>query len=286
MMLSLGICTSTEGRDRSRDILDLGAPVSRFVLTAADDRRLLLPGWHRALERQVHGVVAMETFRAWQLDPHRDFAECARKVRSTWGAGLTYLEVGNEPDDGGSSSYTMTTDQFTAMLGAFCREFHQGQHEQPRLISGGLNSGQPPYALAVSFPPCVLLGLHAYDKSLNGWPWNGWGWGDLVGYLETYRDVWKHLRGVAITEWGHTSTDAEFGAEYVKRFVQVLRARPEVQLAEFFCLNDWQHRPHGLVQDDGARRKQFERYALEIRTQPPARDRRAFMFAGSAAGWR
>ncbi len=265
-MLSLGICTSTEGFDHERDLVDLSPKVARFVLMS---QRAWLPNWHKSAGRAVHGVAAAETFSSFGLNPHGDFRQCAEKARELWSDDLAYLEIGNEPDDSGGSSYAQAPAEFSTMLAAFHDVLHQGQHQHPTLISGGLNSGQLGFAKQVAFPKCptLLFGLHDYDSRLRGWPSPQFGYHDLDFYIDVFESIWRLMAGVAITEWGHTSQDEAFGAEYVRRWVAIVREHPEVRLAEFFSLYDRQHPPHGLIRNDGGRKAAFGVYRDEIQKE-------------------
>lgn len=260
-MLDLGLCCDTGGTDDFQALADLHQPLVRVALTKAHSD---VPQWHRRQGRRVIGVVCAETFDAFGLD--RDsYSRCAPLVQQRWGALLDYLEIGNEPDDPGASSFGIPPESFERMVWMFHATFHDGQHDTPKIITGGLSSGQPAYLNGVALPACSLLGLHSYNERLRGWPSAGYGFGDLESYIGAYQHVWSEMAGVALTEWGTTDDSDPFASEYIRHFLAVVREHPEVKLAAWFALSDSQSSTrHGLLRTDGTRKPQFTTYQKEL----------------------
>jgi hypothetical protein len=268
-MTTLGICTSSElGGDDPQALIDLGAPVARFVLSKAQDG---LARWHLQQRRRCHGVISAETFDAFggfsarEVQDHHHVLVLAQQH---WGATCAFVEIGNEPDDPGSASMGLPAATWSHLLQTACQVFHaNGNHDRPQLISGGLSTGQPSYLEHVEIPPCMLLGLHDYNSRLRGWPSAGYGFHELEAYLASYEPIWSDMAGVAISEWGCTDDAPPFAQEYIRRWLAIVREHPEVKLAEWFALSDRQHpsTPHGLIRRDGSRKPQFDIYATEAR---------------------
>lgn len=266
MTLTLGVCTPTDGSEQNADLVDLGAQIVRVALTKTHSD---VPQWHRLQGRRVIGVVAAETFGAFGGFDARETAEhhhVLTLAQQRWGALLDYVELGNEPDDPGASSMGLPAKTWANLLRVGCEVFHaNGNHDVPQLISGGLSSGQPSYLNGISIPSCNWLGLHSYDERLRGWPSATYGFGELEGYIEAYRPIWSRLRGVALSEWGVTNDADPFASDYIRRFVDLIRERPEVKLAAYFALSDMQSDTHhGLIRRDGTRKPQFSTYQKEL----------------------
>lgn len=305
MTLITGICTDTSGQDDLQALTDLGNPLVRVALTKAHSE---VPQFHRLRGRQVLGCVAGETFAAFGLDIRNvdDHRHGLTLVQQRWGALLTYVELGNEPDDPGDASTGMHAEVWTNLLRVGCAVFHPSdQHNTPQLISGGLSSGQPSYLNGIEIPNCNLLGLHDYNSRMlqdggDLWPAATYGFHELGAYLGAYESVWSKLRGVAITEWGITDDVSPFAGQYIEHWLSYVRrwpaitlndplpANPPVKLACWFSLSDNQHpvTPHGLLRRDGVRKPQFTVYRDELAYVPVGlsdRQRLALLAAPAAS---
>lgn len=273
-----GICTTTEGTDTANDLYPLTAtsPVSRFVLTA---QRPHLVSWHLSLGRLPHGTVARETLVSYGLNPDDDnsFPIIAGLLHDAYKHDLAYLEVGNEPDEGG---WLLSPQRFSRLLQAFCTRWHQPDHSNPEsktvLISGGLQTWQPAYAAAVQFPSCFVFGLHAYNKTVGGFGPPGGSYGPIEGWT-VYLPYIYAMRGIAFTEWGMTDDREPFASEYLKRMTRYFADDASFQsvnatngvgtpypvvTASYFSLYDRQHAgaPHGLIRSTGQPKKAYYTY--------------------------
>ena len=149
-------------------VAETGTPAVRVVLRlgAYDDCASFMNGGVKVL-----GVVAKETvaeFRTWDL--------CAEYYAHWMELGaVTWLQIGNEPDITSPSSWTMTFEEYQALLSAF-------RGCQPQ-IGAGLASGNHDLRLYHDIP----LALHPYSEGTG-----------IASWLDRYRSGEERFW---ITEW-------------------------------------------------------------------------------------
>lgn len=172
------------------------------------------------------------------------FAEYARRYN-----GLVAIhQPGNESDHESPSSWTQSIEQVVA-LGRLARRVWP----DALIATPGLASGQPSYLSGADLSWADLVAVHPYGKmAAPGWPHPGWGTGELAPLLDGYAACGKPL---LISEVGLPvpQVDEAFQAEYCRRMLATLDARPDVLATCWFALTD-DVPGFGLYRADGSAR--------------------------------
>lgn len=153
-----------------------------------------------------------------------------------YGSLVDAVAVGNEPDaaPNSPSSWTMPQGQFVSLGKAARTAF-----PHMPLVTAGLVSGQPDWLANLDLSWASAICVHPYGKSPSKtWPHPGWGTGYMGDLLDGYAAFGKPL---LVTEIGLSSTEVseEFQAEYLKRSLDFLNKREDVELAMWFTAQDF-----------------------------------------------
>jgi hypothetical protein len=161
-----------------------------------------------------------------------------------WRVGLLpvirWLQVGNEPDLVGESSWTMSHDEFNGLINAVAPVFR----EHCRIIGGGLASGAPNWLAGVDQQYLDIVAIHPYGQKPNEDPiWTSalqeWA-NEVTWFLSLYREY--TTLPLAVTEYGGRSNElGELTRRYVTEMSQALLGMVgigELVLACQFCCSE------------------------------------------------
>lgn len=172
------------------------------------------------------------------------FAEYARRYN-----GLVFIhQPANEPDGEGESSWSMSQADVVT-LGRLARQVWP----DALIATPGLVSGQPSWLDGVPLEWASMVCPHPYGKQASpGWPSSDWGTGPLAPLLDGYAAYGKPL---LVSEIGLPvpQVDEAFQAEYCRRMMATLNARPDVLATCWFALTD-DVPGFGLYRSDGSAR--------------------------------
>jgi hypothetical protein len=221
---SLGINVRRDGSDDPNIIRDLNAQWIRIVATPEHDLR---PYFQRCRDRglKILLVLARESGGDYAL------------YRDRYASLVDAVQVGNEFEGEGPSSWIMSGLEFVslgrAVRGIFPRPFP--------IVAGGLVSGQPSKLDGLDLSWADRLAVHPYGKSPSQtWPHPGWGTGYMGDLLDAYRP-YALGQPLIISEIGLGTHEVseEFQAEYLRRSLEFLNERDDVDVAMWFCLQDF-----------------------------------------------
>jgi hypothetical protein len=225
---SIGMNVARDGSSSPDLVRSLGATWIRIVAMPDVD----LTGYFghcRALGLQIMLVLARES--------GGDYAAYQRR----YGSLIDCLQVGNEPDQDGESSWTMSPVELASLGRAARQVFGPGMP----IVAAGLASGHPEWLAGVDISWADALAFHPYAKDMtpdNDIP-------DLSYLLAGYQAYGKPL---LITEWGWWSDDEQRGAQEVRDMTAWAAKTADVEVYFHFCLSDaTMVPPFGLYRDDG-----------------------------------
>lgn len=142
-----------------------------------------------------------------------------------------YLQIGNEPFNTGSSSYTQTPGQLNRDL-AQARELFPDKY----IICAGLADGNPAKLDLIALNYVDAIAVHPGTETLES--------------IDDYIAGYSIDKPLFITEFYHTE------------LVRKLNNHPSVQAALFFCYDDVMVKPHGLL-DHGVQKPEYHRFVQE-----------------------
>ncbi len=170
-----------------------------------------------------------------------------RRYKDLYGSLVDSLQVGNEPDGEGESSWQMSQAEFVS-LGKAARKIFGSMP----IVAGGMVSGHPEWLAEVDLSWADAIAVHPYGKSPSKtWPHPGWGTGYMGDLLDGYAAYGKPL---LVTELGLSTdqVDEGFQAEYLTRCGDYLNHRDDVEAWCWFCLDDERMVPKfGLMHAEG-----------------------------------
>jgi len=223
-MTSIGLNVDRSGRHDPSTIRGLGATWIRIVAMPDVD---LTEYFRRckAAGLQILLVLARES--------GGDYAGLAARYATLVDA----VAVGNEPDaaPNSPSSWIMNQAEFVS-LGKAVRGIFP--HPSP-VVAGGMVSGQPSWLSGLDLSWADALCVHPYGKTPSEtWPHPGWGTGVMGPLLDGYAAFGKPLLVTEIGLGTHEVSE-EFQAEYLKRSLDYLNKRPDIEVAFWFTLQDF-----------------------------------------------
>lgn len=223
-MSSIGLNISRDGAIPVSTIRSLNATWVRIVAMAEHDLRPYFQ------ELRANGIKILLVLARESGGDYQSF-------RERYGSLIAAVQCGNEFDGEGPSSWQMTGAEFVA-LGKAARAVF------PRpfpLVAGGLVSGQPSKLDGLDLSWADRLAVHPYGKSPSKtWPHPGWGTGYMGDLLDAYAP-YTNGQPVLVTEVGLPSSEVgeAFQAEYVTRTLDFLNKRDDVDVAMWFCVQDF-----------------------------------------------
>jgi predicted chitinase len=228
---SIGMNVARDGSSSPDLVRSLGATWIRIVAMPDVD----LTGYFghcRALGLQIMLVLARES--------GGDYAAYQRR----YGSLIDCLQVGNEPDQDGESSWTMSPVEL-ASLGRSARQVF-GQ-DMP-IVTAGMASGHPEWLAGMDLSWADAVAFHPYLKDGPN-PNDVEDLPDVTELVTGYQALGKPL---IISEWGWWSDDEARGAEEVRDMTRWAAKTADVEVYFHFCLDDGMVPPFGLYRADGS----------------------------------
>lgn len=241
---------------RVSEVLEVGARFCRF------------PVWADLFTDRVQSFRAYERFAAELFTAHVeplivcDGRSWANDDYPVWARlPVHYVQMGNEWDILGMSSFTQSAKQFSADL-AWARawfDYHRPDATPKRyLIAGGAASGHEWLLNDVDLTPVDAIAVHPYGQRADGYPTAGWGHGELRDLIRRYK---IHHKPVWVTEFGvqDNEMDQAEQAEYIRRCLTIMEEEGVIG-AFWYCLSPLMHPLYGL--DQGPALEAFREEAL------------------------
>jgi hypothetical protein len=243
-MIEFGVNVSADGACTPAAVAASGAKWVRLVaLKNVDTCGLALA--YRAAGLKTLVVFARESFPNDVLD----LAYYADRLAGCVDA----VQPGNESDNAGPSSWTMTQAAYATLVTATRAAF-----PDTLLVGCGLASGHPEWWTPELDGLVDAVSCHPYGRSpVRDWPYQNFGYvGDLLdGYrARTAHPLW-------VTEFG--AWDLSYQAAYVGGMAATLAARSDVDVALQFCFDDRFMVPtYGLIDGQGHPRDSYAAFKL------------------------
>lgn len=220
-MAEIGVNVALDGRHSPELVSSLGATWVRIVATPDHD----LSDYFRAC--QAAGVRVLLVLAR---ESGGNYAEYRRRYDGLMNA----VQVGNEPDGLGESSWTMTQAEL-ASLGRMARRVWP---DLP-MLAGGLVSGNPSWLDGCDLSWADRIAVHPYTHTA----------GDVHWLLDAYRAYGKRL---VVTEWGWPSEDESEAAGVIGDMAAWAASQADIDLFFHFCISDGMVPPFGLLRADGS----------------------------------
>jgi hypothetical protein len=238
-MVQHGINVDSKGRFNPTVLDDLGVdwaayvPIKDYGVPVADQAR----GGGR---RKVLARLARESFETVGIAA-TDFERGIAYWRDRLDGKVDAIELGNEGDSKGGSSWTMSPFDAQRLLEVGARLWPNITRVGPGLVDADFD-----YPAKVARYFGARRNVHPYDqRPYAGYP--DWGHGQIQDLLGNYQSKWPSDSGsLWITEWGRTTTDPGLQASYVEAMGPALGALG-VEVAIYFCYADWMVPPYGLL---------------------------------------
>jgi hypothetical protein len=187
--------------------------------------------------------------------------------RTRYGNLVHAIQVGNEPDQDGLSSWTMTQAELVS-LGKSVRSIF------PRpfpLVVAGLASGHPEWLDGVDLSWADVLSFHPYLRDAP----NERDIEDLPDIDVLARDYARFGLPMIVTEWGWWGADEARAVEEVDDMTRWAGATSTICSLFYFCAADSMVPPFGLLEASGAIKprgttfRDRAQYAVEVPWLPP-----------------
>lgn len=222
----------------------------------------------------VLGVIAHESLGG------RTYEQASQEYLDlAFAHGLHAIQVGNEPDVEGVSSWTLSAEEYSALLRAFIQR--RGDRPLPRIVGAGVAGGD--FYREIDLDGVDAVGIHLYGVSPR--------YGDLEFWREhgaPYEHAWERLTNfytgglpIWVTEYGMDERHCggrRIQARWISEMSHVL-ADFRVEVAIQFCYTDWWMVPAATesgqpelvamgLRDDRGRPKMAERrYLAAVRAR-------------------
>jgi hypothetical protein len=268
MCAAIGVNCGLGASTSPAQITRLGATVARIVARREYDATPLLRDLSAVGVRALM-VYDRQSFEAFGPIDGPELVTTAALAFVEYGrrhGGLVAIhQPGNESDHESPSSWDLPVDAVVS-LGRLAR----AAFPDAQIATPGLASGQPGYLLGRDLSWADAVAVHPYGKRASkDWPDPDWGTGDLDELLDGYAALGLPL---IISEIGLPVPDVDeaFQADYCRRMLGSLNARPDVLVACWFALDDAVP-GYGLFRADGSARPaagQFIAAAAESTARP------------------
>ena len=221
-MASIGLNISRDGAHDPALVRSLGATWIRIVALPNLD---LSEYFRRARAAGLKILLVMA---------RESGADYARYQR-LYGSLVDAVQVGNEFEGEGPSSWSMPAAAFVSLgktvRAAFPRPFP--------LVAGGLVSGQPSKLDGLDMSWADRIAVHPYGKSPSKtWPHPGWGTGYMGDLIDAYRP-YALGQPLIISEIGLGTQEVRYALEHCREDLEFLNKRDDVDVALWFCLQDF-----------------------------------------------
>ncbi len=189
------------------------------------------------------------------------FAKRVEQINTNLGSLIDAYEIWNEQDH--PRHFPLSAADYAALLKAVAPKVGGNS----KAIVGGLASGDPSYLTAVktALGTTTLdslvqaVGIHPYDKKVNGYPPPNDPAKELKTMLAAYRSINPTLP-LWITEMGLDTPDENQQKEYIGKFYTELRTLDYVPVAIWFAFSDGMVNPFGIVNASNGKKASFGTY--------------------------
>lgn len=256
MGASPGVNVPHRGLTNIDNARNLGARWVRLVLVPDLFPSSLLAQYREA-GLSVLAVLARESF------PDEDFGRQTNAYVRMHGGDVDAWQIGNEPDHVSDSSWTLTQDEYAALLFVVAGAIGRARPDAIIVGAGGA-SGNPDYFRRGDILKWLDgVACHPYGQDADACraPAGNFGLArDLIGrYAELGLPVW-------VTEYGcddrPEAADEDACADYVGALTSQFMADPRVRVATHFCTTDAMVPGYGLLALDGTAKPAAAAYAL------------------------
>lgn len=229
-MSEVGVNIANHGDPDTGRVAALGARWVRLVLVPSMYPSSLIQRY-KAAGLKVLGVLARESFPGGGTD----YAAMVTMYARVHGNDLSAWQVGNEPDHVSDSSWTLSQDEYAALLKQ-CHSVIARTHPDAEIVGAGGASGNPDYFRRgdiLRYLDGISCHPYGQDGDVVKAPSGNFGKAsDLIGrYYDLGLPVW-------VTEYGTDSRDDRKAALYVGDLTRQFKADPRVRVACHFCLHD------------------------------------------------
>lgn len=165
--------------------------------------------------------------------------------------GVRQVQIGNEPDAYGPSSWSMHPVEYRHMVEILAPIIVEAGAE---VLSAGFASGNTEFLRAAEPLAVQVICVHPYGRSPQGYTGPGAPFGDMIELLAQYEEFGP----VEVTEFGANSLEIgeEAQADYLSRAWQELR-RVGIP-AHIFCWSDGMVPGFGIKRADGSPKPSYE----------------------------
>lgn len=242
-MATLGMNVARDGSHDPNDLAANGVRMIRMVAMANIDLTGYINQCH-GLGISVLLLIARESLDHDSLS----FADAASLYAGRYKGLIDQLQVGNEFEHDGPSSWTLPVETVNELVAAFRQEF-----PDTFLIGPGMASGQAPKAKGLDVSVMDAISVHPYGQGVPPAFASPYGFGGNVGLLlESYAHFKKPIW---ITEWGVNTNDFEdrfdLALEYQRRMLSYMRRREDIKAMFYFCWKDPFEPGFALHESDG-----------------------------------
>ncbi|HYO55740.1 hypothetical protein [Archangium sp.] len=261
-MAQLGVNVAGGGWIPVSVLSDLGVRVVRIVAyPSINDFGYLEQLRQAGIRRWL--VLASESFSGFP-----SWGAAIDEYNRRYGGHIDVWQLGNEPDQPGPSSWSMSPQDFTGLLWTG-RDRLPGKY----LVAGGLHSGNPSWLNNVNLDWVNGIAVHPYGQLPPGQYDPSWYFGHVNNLLNNYRNYLnssgrgdKHMH---VSEWGGPVQDWDWDENrhgaYIGYMSKFFRGTSLVGDSIMFCAHDSMVSQFGLMRSDWSKRPAWHEYQATCR---------------------